>query len=114
MCVKNDNNSAGCPKTFDGTTSHSTRLSKNNSQVAGYVRAHVGAGHAREPLGNKVRQSTDETTSHSTRLPKYGNQVAGYIQKAGCGIDTAVPLLNFDSRAFYGIIAPYEKNCVRE
>src|SRR5450759_3976353 len=23
-------------KTFDGTTSHSTRLSKNNSQVAGY------------------------------------------------------------------------------
>src|SRR5450759_5138731 len=34
-------------KTFDGTTSHSTRLSKNNSQVAGYGRAPVGAGHAR-------------------------------------------------------------------
>jgi hypothetical protein len=58
-------------KLFDGTTdmttshltnpakdagevigySHSTRLSKNNSQVAGYARAPVGAGHAREPLG---------------------------------------------------------------
>src|SRR5450759_1640532 len=58
-------------KTFDGTTdmttshltnpakdagevigySHSTRLSKNNSQVAGYGRAPVGAGHARESLG---------------------------------------------------------------
>src|SRR5450631_1184505 len=38
-------------KTFDGTTSHSTRLSKNNSQVAGYGWAPVGAGHAREHLG---------------------------------------------------------------
>ena len=26
-------------KTFDGTTSHSTWLSKDDSQVAGYVRA---------------------------------------------------------------------------
>jgi len=34
------------------TTSHLTRLSKNNSQVIGY--------------------------SHSTRLPKDGSQVAGY------------------------------------
>src|SRR5450759_2873300 len=40
-------------KTFDGTTSHSTRLSKNNSQVAGYGRAPVGAGHAREQKNNR-------------------------------------------------------------
>jgi len=31
-----DKDFAGVRKTFDGTTSHSTRLSKNNSQVAGY------------------------------------------------------------------------------
>ena len=30
-------------KTFDGTTSHSTWLSKDDSQVAGYGRAPVGA-----------------------------------------------------------------------
>ena len=40
----------------DETTSHSTRSSKDDNQVAGY----------------------DETTSHSTRLRKDGNQVAGY------------------------------------
>jgi hypothetical protein len=46
-------------KTFDGTTSHSTRLPKEGSQVAGYGRAPVrktfgmapvGAGHAREKM----------------------------------------------------------------
>jgi 23S rRNA-/tRNA-specific pseudouridylate synthase len=42
------------------TTSHLTRLSKNDSQVIGYS------------------HSTDETPSHSTRLSKNYNKVAGY------------------------------------
>jgi len=67
VCVKNDNNFTGVRKTFDGTTdettshltklqkpqqvigySHSTKRAKNARQVAGYGRAHVGAGHARD------------------------------------------------------------------
>ena len=48
----------------DETPSHSTRLSKDNIQVAGYNPA-KDAGQA---IGY----------SHSTKLPKNGNQVAGY------------------------------------
>jgi len=64
-------------KTFDGTTSHSIRLSKNNSQVAGYVRAPAGwleksappgphsvvyigsTGDLRKRLGDHLRGSSD-------------------------------------------------------
>src|SRR5450756_117517 len=56
----------------DGTTSHSTRLPKDGSQVAGYKLAN----YANQVIG--YSHSTDETPSHSTRLLKDSNQVAGY------------------------------------
>jgi hypothetical protein len=48
ILFKYDNNFAGVQKTFDGTTSHSTKRANNARQVAGYGRAPVGAGHARD------------------------------------------------------------------
>jgi hypothetical protein len=56
----------------DKTTSHSTRLSKDDNQVAGYN----PAKDAGQVIG--YSHSTDETPSHSTRLSKNDNQVAGY------------------------------------
>jgi hypothetical protein len=60
----------------DKATSHSTRLSKDDNQVAGYNPA--------KDAGQVIGYShpTDETPSHSTRSPKDGNQVAGYKQPA--------------------------------
>jgi hypothetical protein len=61
----------------DKTTSHSTRLSKDDNQVAGYNLA-KDAG---QVIG--YSHSTGEATSHSTKLPKDGNQVAGYRLSKG-------------------------------
>ena len=61
---------ADCPqKPPDGTTSHSTRLSKNDNLVAGYLP---------NPLPMPSPQSSDGTASHSTKLANNASQVAGY------------------------------------
>jgi DNA polymerase len=57
---------------IDETTSHSTRLSKDDNQVAGYHES------PEQPVAVTNVEAIDETTSHSTRLSKDDNQVAGY------------------------------------
>jgi len=57
-------------QTPDVTTSHSTRLSKDDSQVAGYPNLPLS--------GEEPSLPPDETTSHSTRSSKDDDQVAGY------------------------------------
>jgi len=49
-------------ETTNETTSHLTRLSKDDNLIIGYS------------------HSTGETTNHSTRLSKIDNQLAGYRQ----------------------------------
>ena len=61
---------------IDETTSHSTRLSKDDNQVAGY---HELPEHSPEQPGTMTAdRAIDKTTSHSTRLSKNDSQVAGY------------------------------------
>jgi len=72
MPPENGGQAAGYSHLTDGTTSHSTRLPKDGSQVAGYKLAN----YANQVIG--YSPSTDETPSHSTRLLKDSNQVAGY------------------------------------
>jgi hypothetical protein len=64
----NDNDETRHARFPDGTPSHSTRLPKNDNQVAGYHPC---------PNGTTDR-TTDETSSHSAMPPKNGGQAAGY------------------------------------
>jgi hypothetical protein len=82
-------------KTTDEITSHSTRLSKDDNQVAGYnpakyagqvideTTSHLTKAASCQVIGYGYSHSTGETTSQSTKPPKNGGQVAGYRLSKG-------------------------------
>ncbi|MGB8410127.1 MAG: molybdopterin-guanine dinucleotide biosynthesis protein B [Gallionella sp.] len=86
----------------DETTSHSTRPSKDDGQVAGYAEQPIAGTAAGNPLphqtlartvsGLRLGHVTDETTSHSTRPSKDDGQVAGYAEQPIAGTAAGNPL----------------------